>query len=91
MFQCVSWTKSALANAWATFGSKVNRSREALGNSPIVAERLPGFINIPPQVSFEIRRRIGCNHIKSAGQVISGPACADDSCADDGYVFNLHF
>jgi hypothetical protein len=49
--------------------------RRSIGRQAVFAERLPGFVNILAKTGLRIRRGVGCNYAKSAGQVISRPAC----------------
>src|SRR6266852_3585096 len=70
-------------------GSNVNRSREALVDSPFLAERLPGFVNVLAKTSLRVRCRIGCNYTESFRQVIGGPTCTDDACANDSDISDL--
>ena len=55
---------------------------ESLGKSDR-RNLFPRITDVLPQICFRARRRIGGDDIKSPGEILGCPACADDSGADN--------
>ena len=79
-----SWTKSASRQRLLHVRGEGQAVARCARRKADGFELPPRVVNVLAQVGFRVRGGVGRDHVEAARQILGGPACADDSGADDG-------